>query len=142
MVGRPITFEETFGHHPQKATRILAVYAFFIDDDFDMRRACYSAGHSEERLLISQVTANLEGHISAPNKARTTTRLIEPTSVVESLMQINGTLPLVAIHFLDFTLDCIDTYAPGQTLKQRHSRRPVCGTYKLYFRALLKITLK
>lgn len=116
MVGRPITFEETFGHHPQKSTRILAVYAFFIDDDFDMRRACHSAGHSEERLLISQVTANLEGHISAPNKARTTTRLIEPTSVVESLMQINGTLPLAAIHFLDFTLDCVDTYAPGQTL--------------------------
>ena len=130
MVGRPIAFEETLGHHPQKATRMLAVYAFFIDDDFDMRRACYSAAHSEEGLLISQVTADLEGHISAPNKARTTTRLIEPTSAVKSLMQINGTLPLVAIHFegaaaqaktagpeiLDFTLDCVDTYAPGQTL--------------------------
>jgi hypothetical protein len=29
MVGRPIAFEETLGHHPQKAARILAVYAFF-----------------------------------------------------------------------------------------------------------------
>ena len=66
MVGRPIAFEETLGHHPQKATRMLAVYAFVIDDDFDMCRARYSAGHSEVRLLVSQVTANPEGHISAP----------------------------------------------------------------------------
>jgi hypothetical protein len=95
----PITFEETLSHHPQKATRMLAVYAFFIDDDLDMRRAWYSAGHSEERLLISQVTANLEGHISAPVKARTTSRLIEPSSAIQSLMQINGTLSLLAIHF-------------------------------------------
>ena len=69
---------------------MLAVYAFVIDDDFDMCRAWYSAGHSEERLLVSQVAADPEGHISVPNKARTATRLIEPTSVVESLMQING----------------------------------------------------
>jgi hypothetical protein len=99
LVGRPIAFEETLGHHPQKAARILAVYAFFIDDGFDMRRAWYSAAHSEKGLLVSTVAADPEGHISAPNKARTTTRLIEPTSVVESLMQINGTLPLLAIHF-------------------------------------------
>ena len=65
MVGWPIAFEETLGHHPQKATRMLAVYAFVINDDFDMCRACYSAGHSEVRLLVSQVTANPEGHISA-----------------------------------------------------------------------------
>jgi len=39
LVGRPIAFEETLGHHPQKTTRILAVCAFFIDGDFDMRRA-------------------------------------------------------------------------------------------------------
>ena len=90
MVGRPIAFEETLGHHPQKAARILAVYAFFIDDGFDMRRAWYSAAHSEKGLLVSKVAADPEGHISAPNKAHTTTRLIEPTSVVESLMQING----------------------------------------------------
>lgn len=66
MVGRPIAFKETLGHHPQKATRMLAVYAFVIDDDFDMCRARYSTGHSEVRLLVSQVTANPEGHISAP----------------------------------------------------------------------------
>jgi hypothetical protein len=53
LVGRPIAFEETFGHHPQKATRIPAVYAFVIDDDFDMCRARYSAGHSEVRLVVS-----------------------------------------------------------------------------------------
>src|SRR5271167_118451 len=49
-----------------------------------------------------------------------------PTSVVESLMQINGTSPFFAIHFrsggqqaktvepeiLDFTPDCVGTYAP------------------------------
>jgi hypothetical protein len=34
------------------------VYAFVIDDDFDIGRARYSAGHSEERLLISQVTGS------------------------------------------------------------------------------------
>ena len=39
LVGRPIAFEETLGHRPQKATRMLAVYAFVIDDDFDMCRA-------------------------------------------------------------------------------------------------------
>jgi hypothetical protein len=78
LVGRPIAFEETLGHHPQQATRMLADYAFVIDDDFDIGRARYSAGHSEERLLTSQVTADLEGHISAPDKARTTSRLIEP----------------------------------------------------------------
>jgi hypothetical protein len=61
-----------------------------IDDGFDMRRARYSAAYSEEGLLVSKVAADPEGHIFAPNKARTTTRLIEPTSVVESLMQING----------------------------------------------------
>jgi hypothetical protein len=66
LVGRPIAFEETLGHHPQKATPMLAVYAFVIDDDLDMCRAWYSAGHSEVRLLVSQVTANPEGHISAP----------------------------------------------------------------------------
>jgi hypothetical protein len=90
LVGRPIAFEETLGHHPQQATRTLAVYAFVIDDDFDMRRAWHSAAHSEEGLLLSKVAADPEGHISAPNKARTETRLIEPTSLVESLMQING----------------------------------------------------
>jgi hypothetical protein len=99
LVGRPIAFEETRGHHPQKATRMLAVYAFVIDNDFDMCRAWYSAAHSEEGLLVSQVAGDPEGHISAPDKARTTTRLIEPASVVESLMQINETLPLLAIHF-------------------------------------------
>jgi hypothetical protein len=31
-----------------------------------MCRARYSTGHSEVRLLVSQVTANPEGHISAP----------------------------------------------------------------------------
>jgi hypothetical protein len=71
LVGRPIAFEETLGHHPQKATRMLAAYAFVVDDDFDMRRARYSAGHSEERLLVSQVTGDPESHISAPNKVRT-----------------------------------------------------------------------
>jgi hypothetical protein len=78
LVGRPIAFEETLGHDPQKATRMLAAYAFVVDDDFDMRRARYSAGHSEERLLISQVTANLEGHISAPNKVRTQRGSLNP----------------------------------------------------------------
>jgi hypothetical protein len=91
LVGRPIAFEETLGHHPQKAARILAVYALFIDGDLDMRRARYSAGHLKERLLISQVTANLEGHISAPDKVRTTSKLIETSSAMRSLMQINGT---------------------------------------------------
>ena len=156
MVGRPIAFEETLGHHPQKAARILAVYAFFIDDGFDMRRAWYSAAYSEEGLLVSKVAADPEGHISAPNKARTTTRLIEPTSVVESLMQINGPCRSLQFTFeaggsasqdgrpenLDFTPDCVGTYAPGSDSEQRRSRRPACGTYKLYFRALLKITRK
>jgi len=99
LVGRPIAFEETLGHHPQQAARILAVYVFFIDDDFDMRRTRYSAGHLEERLLISQVTADLEGHICAPDKARATSRLIDRTSVVESLMQINETLPFLGFTF-------------------------------------------
>jgi len=99
LVGRPVAFEETLDHHPQKATRMLAVYAFVIDDNFDMRRARYSARHSEERLLISQVTANLEGHISAPDKARTTSRLIEPSSAKQSLTQINGTLPFLGFTF-------------------------------------------
>ena len=80
MVGRPTAFEETLGHHPQQATRTLAVYAFFIDDDFDMRRARYSTAHSEEGLLVSQVARDPESHLSASNKARTTTRFIEPTS--------------------------------------------------------------
>jgi hypothetical protein len=96
LVGRPIAFEETLGHHPQKATRMLAVYGLVIDDDFDMCRARYSTAHSEEGLLVSQVARDPESHICAPNKARTTTRFIEPTSAVESLMQINQTLPLVA----------------------------------------------
>jgi hypothetical protein len=99
LVGRPIAFEETLGHHPQKAARILAVYAFFIDDGFDMRRAWYSAAHSEKGLLVSKVAADPEGHISAPNKACTTTRLIEPTSVVELIDADQRTLPLLAIHF-------------------------------------------
>ena len=67
MVGRPIALEQTLGHHPQNAARMLAIYAFVVDHDFDMRRAWYSPGHLEKRLLISQVTANLEGHISAPD---------------------------------------------------------------------------
>jgi hypothetical protein len=33
-----------------------------------MRRARDSTGHSEERLLIAQVTANREGHSSGPDK--------------------------------------------------------------------------
>jgi hypothetical protein len=45
LVGRPIAFKQTLGHHPQKATRILAVFAFLIDGYFDMRRARYGAGH-------------------------------------------------------------------------------------------------
>jgi hypothetical protein len=53
LIGRPIAFEETFGHHLQKATRMLGIDAFVIDDDFDMCRARYSAGHSEVRLLVS-----------------------------------------------------------------------------------------
>jgi len=99
LIGRPIAFEETLGHHAQKATRMLAVYALVIDDDFDMCRARYSTAHSEEGLLVSHVARDPESHISAPNKARTTTRFIEPTSAVESLMQINQTLPLLAIPF-------------------------------------------
>jgi hypothetical protein len=91
LVGRPIAFEQALGHHPQKAARMLAVYAFVVDDDFDMRRAWYSPGHSEERLVVSQVTANPEGHISAPDKAHTTSRLIEPSSAKQSLTQINET---------------------------------------------------
>src|SRR6516164_9666669 len=39
LVGRPIAFEKTLGHHPQKAAGMLAVYALVIDDDFYMRRA-------------------------------------------------------------------------------------------------------
>jgi hypothetical protein len=39
LVGRPIAFEETLSHHPQKATSMLAVYALVVDDDFDMRGA-------------------------------------------------------------------------------------------------------
>jgi hypothetical protein len=39
LVGRPIAFEEPLGHHSQKSTRMLAVYALVVDDDFDMRRA-------------------------------------------------------------------------------------------------------
>ena len=68
MVGRPIAFEEPLSHHPQKSTRMLAIYALVVDDDFDMRRARDSTGHSEERLLIAQVTANREGHSSGPDK--------------------------------------------------------------------------
>jgi hypothetical protein len=77
----------------------------------------------QQWLLISQVAANLEGHISAPDKARTATRLIEPTSVVESLMQINGPCRSLQFTFeaggsasqdggpeiLDFTPDCVGT---------------------------------
>jgi len=37
--------------------------------------------------------------ISAPDNARTTSRLIEPSSAIQSLMQINGTLSLLEIHF-------------------------------------------
>ena len=39
LLGWPIAFEETLSHHPQKTTRMLAVYALVIDDDFDMCRA-------------------------------------------------------------------------------------------------------
>jgi hypothetical protein len=39
LVGRPIAFKETLGHHPQQATRMPAVYAFVIDDYFDIGRA-------------------------------------------------------------------------------------------------------
>jgi hypothetical protein len=53
----------------------------------------------QQWLLISQVAANLEGHISAPDKARTTSRLIEPSSAIRSLMQINGTLPFLGFTF-------------------------------------------
>jgi hypothetical protein len=38
LVGRPIAFEETLGHHPQQASRMPAVYAFVIDDYFDIGR--------------------------------------------------------------------------------------------------------
>jgi hypothetical protein len=69
LVGRPIAFEETLGHRPQKATRMLAVYAFVVNDEFDVCCAWYSAAHSEEGLLVSQVTTDAEGHISTPNEA-------------------------------------------------------------------------
>jgi hypothetical protein len=39
LAGRPIAFAETLGRHPQQATRMLAVYAFVIDDYFDIGRA-------------------------------------------------------------------------------------------------------
>jgi hypothetical protein len=39
LVGRPIAFEETLSHHSQKSTRMFAVYALVVDDDFDMRHA-------------------------------------------------------------------------------------------------------
>jgi hypothetical protein len=78
LVGRPIAFEEMLGHHPQKAARMLAVYAFVIDDDFDMCRAWCSAGHSKEGLLISQVTGDPESHISAPYKVRTQRGSLNP----------------------------------------------------------------
>jgi hypothetical protein len=66
LVRRPIAFEKTLGHHPQKATRMLAVYAFFIDHDFDIG---------------------------------TTSRLIEPSSAIQSLTQINGTVPFLGFTF-------------------------------------------
>jgi hypothetical protein len=104
LVRRPIAFEETLGHHPQKATRMLAVYAFFIDDGFDMRRARYGAAHSEEGLLVSQVAGDSEGHVSALQINLAPQRgCIEPTSMVESLMQINRALPLLAIYFRSAT---------------------------------------
>ena len=90
LVRRPIAFEEPLSHHPQKSTRMLAVYALVVDDDFDMRRTRYSTGHTKERLFVAQVAANREGHRSGPDKTRTTSRLIEPSLAVRSLMQING----------------------------------------------------
>jgi hypothetical protein len=94
LVGRPIAFEEALGHFPQKSTRMLAVYALVVDDDFDMRPTWYSAGYSEQRLPIAQVTANHEG--SGPDKTRTTSRLIEPSLALRSFCvdQPNSPAPL------------------------------------------------
>jgi hypothetical protein len=57
LVGRPVAFEETLDHHPQKDSYARWL-CFVIDDDFDMCRAWYSAGHSEERLLVSEVAGD------------------------------------------------------------------------------------
>jgi hypothetical protein len=78
LVRRPITFEETLGHHPQKATRMLSVYAFVIDDDFDVCHAWCSAAHSEVRLFVSQVTRDPEGHIPYPIKLAPQQRSLNP----------------------------------------------------------------
>ncbi len=90
MVGRPIAFEETLGHHPQKAACILAVYAFFIDDGFDMRRAWYSAAYSEEGLLVSKVPLILKAISPHPIRLAPQRGSLSPPRWLKSLMQING----------------------------------------------------
>jgi hypothetical protein len=92
LVGRPIAFEETLGRHPQKATCMLAVYAFVIDDDFHMCHAWHSASHSEVRLLVPRSPLIRKAISPHPANARAKSRLIQPTSVIKSLTQINRKL--------------------------------------------------